>query len=91
MSEKKTPAEVTVPEVYTNVAKVNFSQFEIELTCGLVSSNYEGVKPVVNIRMSPQFAKELATILVDNVRKYEENVMKLEPRGIGTPGTGGIN
>ena len=26
-------------------------------------SNYEGVKPAVNVRMSPQFAKEFVKVL----------------------------
>jgi len=48
------------------------------MTLGLVSSNYNGIKPVVNVRMSPQFAKELAEILIRNVERYEENVMKID-------------
>jgi len=69
---------IQIPEIYTNIAQVNFNPFEVELTCGLASANYEGVKPVVNIRMSPQFAKELSAILAENVKKYEENVMKID-------------
>ena len=44
---------------------------------GLGSANYEGVRPVVNIRVSPQFAKEWAKILTENVALYETNVGKI--------------
>ena len=71
------PSE-SAPEVYINLAQVNFNPVEVELTCGLVSSNYEGVKPVVNIRMSPIFAKELVAILAQNMQKYEETVLNLD-------------
>lgn len=66
-----------IPEVYTNTALVNFSPYEFEITFGLGSSNYEGVRPVVNLRMSPQFAKEFARIISENVRLYEENIGSL--------------
>ena len=62
----------TIPEVYTNAALANISPYEFELTLGLASSNYEGVRPVVNVRMSPQFAREFAELLQNNVRLYEE-------------------
>jgi len=41
------------------------------------SSNYEGVRPVVNIRMSPQFAKEFSRIMSENVVNYEERFGKI--------------
>lgn len=61
-----------IPEIYANAANVNFSPFEFEITLGLASSNYQGVKPVVNIRLSPQFAREFASILYENVRIYAD-------------------
>ena len=76
--EKLKAGEVNIPEVYGNVANISYSQYEVELTLGLISSTYEGIKPVVNLRMSPQFAKELAQILAMNVQRYEEQVMKLD-------------
>jgi len=68
---------IQIPEVYTNTAVTNFSPYEFELTMGLASANYEGVRPVVNIRMSPQFAKDLAKILSDNVAVYEANIAQI--------------
>ena len=65
--------EQVIPEVYANTALTNFSPYEFETTMGLGSNNYEGVRPVVNIRMSPQFMKEFAEMLQENVQKYEEN------------------
>ena len=66
-----------IPEVYSNTALVNFSPYEFEITLGLASSNYEGVKPAVNVRMSPQFAKEFANVLQENVDLYEQQVAKI--------------
>ncbi len=62
-----------IPEVYANAAQANVSPYEFEVTLGLGSSNYEGVRPVINMRMSPQFAKEFARILAENVKLYEEH------------------
>ena len=62
-----------IPEIYTNAALSNFSPYEFELTLGLGSSNYEGVRPIANVRMSPQFAKEFARLLQENVRMFEES------------------
>ena len=76
--EKLKAGEVNIPEVYGNVANISYSPYEVELTLGLISSTYEGIKPVVNLRMSPQFAKELVQILAMNVQRYEEQVMKLD-------------
>ena len=69
---------IQIPEVYSNAAVVNVSPYEFEITLGLGSSNYEGVKPVVNLRMSPQFAKEFAKTLVDNLNLYEESHGKIK-------------
>ena len=33
----------------------------MEMTLGLISSNYEGIKPVVNVRMSPQSERSRQT------------------------------
>ena len=71
------PNGIQVPEAYANTAKVNFSPYEFEITMGLGSANYEGIRPVVNIRVSPQFTKELAKILTENVALYEEHVGKI--------------
>lgn len=66
-----------LPEVYSNVAKINFNAFEFEMTCGAVSANYDGVKPLINIRMNPYFAKQLAELLAERVKAYEDNVGKI--------------
>jgi len=66
-----------IPELYTNSAMVNFSPFEFEMTLGLASSTYQGIRPVVNVRMSPQVAKELVRILSENVAVYEGNFGEL--------------
>ena len=51
--------------------------YEFEITLGPGSSNYEGVKPAVNVRMSPQFAKEFVKVLQENVDLYEQHVAKI--------------
>lgn len=63
--------EMQIPEVYTNAVLTNMTPYEFEITLGLGSSNYEGVRPVVNVRMSPQFAKEFAELLQDNIKLFE--------------------
>jgi len=62
----------SIPEVYTNAVLTNMTPYEFEITLGLGSSNYEGVRPVVNVRMSPQFAKEFSELLNQNVKLFEE-------------------
>jgi hypothetical protein len=61
-----------IPEVYTNAVLTNMTPYEFEITLGLGSSNYEGVRPVVNVRMSPQFAKEFAELLQNNIKLFED-------------------
>ena len=67
------PPQQQILEVYANAAIANISPYEFEITLGLGSSNYEGVRPVVNVRMSPQFAKEFSRILNENVQLFEEH------------------
>lgn len=64
--------QIQIPELYTNAVKTNMTPYEFELTFGLGSNNYEGVRPVANLRMSPQFAKEFALLLNENVRLFEQ-------------------
>ena len=59
--EKLKANEVNIPEVYGNVANISYSPYEMEMTLGLISSNYEGIKPVVNVRMSPQSERSRQT------------------------------
>ena len=75
--ENNTTLSSPIPEVYTNTAIINCSEYEFEITLGLGSATYEGTRPVVNIRMSPQFAGEFSRILSENLKVYEDNFMKL--------------
>lgn len=61
-----------IPEVYTNAVMTNMTPYEFEITLGLGSNNYEGVRPVVNVRMSPQFAREFSDLLVNNIKLFED-------------------
>ncbi len=61
-----------IPEVYTNAVMTNMTPYEFEITLGLGSNNYEGIRPVINVRMSPQFAKEFTQLLQSNVKMFEE-------------------
>ena len=63
---------ISIPEVYTNAVMTNMTPYEFEITLGLGSNNYEGVRPVINVRMSPQFAKEFSDLLVNNIKLFEE-------------------
>jgi len=61
-----------IPEVYTNAVMTNMTPYEFEITLGLGSNNYEGIRPVINVRMSPQFAKEFTQLLQQNVKLFED-------------------
>lgn len=93
MAKKNEPQKVLdqpLPEIYTNAALTNFSPYEFELTLGLRSANYEGVRPLANLRMSPQFAKEFAEILLENVQIYEKNFGEIDlSAGSGKKGKSG--
>jgi hypothetical protein len=76
MDNKEKPKTIPVqnlPDIYANVAKVSFTQHEFEVTLGLASSNYEGVRPVANVRLSPTFYRELIRVLQQNLEGYEKN------------------
>jgi hypothetical protein len=66
--------KMQLPELYTNATLCNFSPYEFEITLGIRSSQYKGVRPLANIRMSPQFAKEFAETLLENIKMYEQNI-----------------
>ncbi len=61
------------PDLYSNAAKVTFNRHEFEITFGLGSSNYEGVRPVVNMRLSPSFCKEVIRVMQNNMEAYENH------------------
>ena len=60
--------EVEIPEIYTNSVKTNISIYEIMLQLGLESEGK--IKPICNVRMSPQHAKKLAEVLSRSVSEY---------------------
>ena len=64
-----------VAEIYTNSLQVLVSPYEFLLQLGLETSGK--VKPICNIRMSPQHAKKLAEVLTKSIREYEEKIGKL--------------
>ena len=68
---------ITIPEVYTNAVMTNMTPYEFEITLGLGSSNYEGIRPVVNVRMSPQFAKEFRELLAGNIKLQKSGTVHL--------------
>jgi hypothetical protein len=71
-SLKTNDQQPQIPEVYTNAVMTNMTPYEFEITLGLGSNNYEGIRPVINVRMSPQFAKEFTLLLQQNVKLFEE-------------------
>lgn len=72
--------------VYSNVIQVLHTPIDFQLTFGMVDAslkrpnNAATVKAVASIMLSPQHAKQLASVLIANVRKYEEEYMKLDFR-----------
>lgn len=70
-----------VEEQYVNSAALRHSAYEVRIELFVESPNDDesGVvkKRVSDLRMSPQFAKELAHLLSFTVNSYEENVEKI--------------
>ena len=68
-------SEAEIPEIYTNSVKTNISIYEIMLQLGLESEGK--IKPICNVRMSPQHAKKLAEVLSRSVTEYEKKIGKI--------------
>ena len=83
-NENENNLNIEIPEVYSNEVMINTSPFEFEITLGLSSSNYQGVKPVANLRMSPQFAKEIAKVLVEKINVYQDSYGKIKSSEVKT-------
>ena len=64
-----------IPEIYTNSVKTNINVYEIMLQLGLESEGK--IKPICNVRMSPQHAKKLAEVLSRSVAEYEKKIGKI--------------
>ena len=64
--------EAEIPEIYTNSVKTNISIYEIMLQLGLESEGK--IKPICNVRMSPQHAKMLSEVLSRSVAEYEKKI-----------------
>ena len=65
-------SEQVVPEIYTNSVKTSISIYEIMLQLGLESEGK--IKPICNVRMSPQHAKMLSEVLTRSVTEYEKKI-----------------
>ena len=64
--------ESDIPEIYTNSVKTSISIYEIMLQLGLESEGR--IKPICNVRMSPQHAKMLSEVLTRSVAEYEKKI-----------------
>ena len=73
--EKKINPVAEIPEIYTNNVRTVITVYEVLLQLGLETSGK--VKPICNIRMSPQHAKRLAEVLAKSIAEYEEKIGKL--------------
>jgi len=73
--EKKINPVAEIPEIYTNNVRTVITVYEVLLQLGLETSGK--VKPICNIRMSPQHAKKLAEVLTKSIAEYEEKIGKL--------------
>ena len=76
---KKVKEEVVntaeIPEICTNNVRTVITAYEVLLQVSLETSGK--VKPICNIRMSPQHAKKLAEVLTKSIAEYEEKIGKL--------------
>ena len=73
--EKKINLVAEIPEIYTNNVRTVITAYEVLLQLGLETSGK--VKPICNIRMSPQHAKKLAEVLTKSIREYKEKIGEL--------------
>ena len=67
-----------VPEFYANNVRVLTSLYDVSLAFNVQNlpesaDDTRQHKPVCIVRMSPQHAKSLAQILVQHVKRYEED------------------
>lgn len=66
--------------VYANVVQVLQNLYDFKLTFGQITGTKNGRLQVLGLQsiiVSPQHAKQLAKILVDNVEQYEKHYMPL--------------
>ncbi len=71
---------------YVNSVQIQQSLYDFKLIFGLFDTLPNGKTQITNLEtilISPQHAKELANVLTENVRLYEENFMPL-PMPIST-------
>ena len=61
-----------VPIIYTNFITANFSPFDFELMLGVHNGASNNILPVANVKMSPQFMKEMVKVLKENIELYEK-------------------
>ncbi len=69
---------VTIPKVYSNTIKVNFTLFEFQMIVASATINsvaepaYQIVEPKFILQMSPQHFKVLSEVLARQLEKYEK-------------------
>jgi len=77
MAKKDEVQQVTeIPEIYTNSVEVLVSPYEFLLQMGLETQRK--VKPICNVRMSPQHAKIFLNILQQSIENYERNIGEIK-------------
>ena len=76
---KVEPQTAEIPEIYTNSANAVVTPYEILLQLGLETQG--SIKPICNIRMSPQYpeehlrhAKALSQMLTKTIAQYETQI-----------------
>lgn len=81
---EQSPAFVSV---YTNDTQLQMTPWDLRLVFGVVAEAPTPVNPKVlvktlcEVRMSPQHAKKIASILLEQLKHYEENVGEIpQPR-----------
>lgn len=69
-------SDETLPPIYTNIIKVEVSLYDVVLKLGLSSmelGSKSKCKHLVDVYLSPQHAKSLARILIQQLTIYEAN------------------
>lgn len=73
MKEFQPMADPDVPEIYANNVQIFGSLFDFLFAFGVMSGPHGKMKPVMNLRMSPQHTKMLCEMLKTQLVEYEKS------------------
>ena len=69
--------EKPIPDLYTNSAQFALSVFDVTITFGMRKHQDRPIEDVAIIRMSPQHALVMGKMLMEQLKKYEQQMGKI--------------